>query len=159
MNNSTMYVISQFVKLWVHELFGCLRDKVFEKFGNCTFLYHPSFFLALAPLVHNATEFPQVVQVCQVAAKVMVVPNYAECSPIAPISPISWHWCHLWNPIDHTKWWMVYSKNKHRIWAQYTSTGCSCDHYHTKAAALGIENDSATSWHQELQACKNSKSK
>ena len=86
--------------------------------------------------MHNATESPQVVQVCQVAANLTVVPNYAEFSPIAPISPISWHWCHLLNQIDHTKWWIVHSKNKHRIWAQYTSTGCSCDHYHTKAAAL-----------------------
>ena len=49
-------------------------------------------------------------------------------------------------------------KKKHRIWAQYTYTDCSCDHY-TKEVALGIENGSATSWHQDFQTCKNLKSK
>ena len=78
--------------------------------------------------IYKAKEFPQVVQVCQVAAKLMAFPNYADCSPTALSSPISWHRCHLRNQIDHTKWWMVYAKkNKHCIWAQYTSTDCSCE--------------------------------
>ena len=29
---------------WVHELFGCLRHKVFEEFSDCTFFLHPTLF-------------------------------------------------------------------------------------------------------------------